>query len=81
MYGTILVPVDGSDPSRTALDHAVGLADEVNATVHVFTVVEPSRSSLTFGTTRLKMSIERSPISSIRLWTATVGSTSRFRVT
>ncbi len=49
MYGTILVPVDGSDPSRTALAHAVRLADEVNATVHVFTVVEPSRSSLTFA--------------------------------
>ena len=49
MYGTILVPVDGSDPSRTALAHAIRLADEVNATVHVLTVVEPSRSSLTFG--------------------------------
>lgn len=49
MYGTVLAPVDGSDPSRTAPAHAVSLADEVNATVHVLTVVEPSRSSLTFG--------------------------------
>jgi len=49
MYGTILVPLDGSDPSRRALAHAVSLADEINATVHVLTVVEPSRSSLTFG--------------------------------
>lgn len=49
MYGTILVPVDGSEPSRRALGHALELADAVGATLHVLAVVEPSRGSLLFG--------------------------------
>jgi nucleotide-binding universal stress UspA family protein len=49
MFETILAPVDGSDPSRRGLTHAMSLGEEVDATVHVLTVVEPSRSSLTFG--------------------------------
>lgn len=49
MYQTILVPIDGSDPSRSALAHAINVADELNATVHVLAVVEPSRSLLAFS--------------------------------
>lgn len=49
MYQTILAPVDGSESSCAALEHAIAVANELNATVHVLTVVEPSRSLLSFG--------------------------------
>ena len=48
MYRTILVPVDGSEVSRTALSHAVGIAEGSGATVHTLAVVEPSGSRLGF---------------------------------
>lgn len=48
MYDTILVPVDGSDLSQRALEHAYGLASAVDATVHVLTVVEPPANRLAF---------------------------------
>jgi nucleotide-binding universal stress UspA family protein len=40
MYGTILVPTDGSDASMVAVDEAVELADRLGGTVHVLSVVE-----------------------------------------
>lgn len=47
MYDSILVPVDGSDPSDAAVDHARGLASEQDATVHVLHAVEhPERGAL-----------------------------------
>ena len=42
MYETILFPTDGSDRSETALAHAVDLAKQYDATVHVQYVVESS---------------------------------------
>ena len=48
MYRTILVPVDGSEVSRRALEHAVGIAEGSGATVHALAVVEPTGSRLGF---------------------------------
>ena len=48
MYDTILVATDGSDAASAALEHALDLAAEVGASVHVVTVVDPN-SSLRFG--------------------------------
>jgi nucleotide-binding universal stress UspA family protein len=42
MYGTILVPTDGSRGSSVASDHALELADEHGATVHALHVVSPA---------------------------------------
>jgi nucleotide-binding universal stress UspA family protein len=43
MYGTILVPTDGSDASMAAVDEAVDLADRLDSTVHVLSVVEQAQ--------------------------------------
>ena len=48
MYDTILVGVDGSDESHTALEHAFDLAEAVGATVHVLTVVDTA-NPIQFG--------------------------------
>jgi nucleotide-binding universal stress UspA family protein len=48
MYRTILVPVDGSETSHSALRQAITIADAVGATVRVFTVIEPG-NPLAFG--------------------------------
>lgn len=40
MYRTILVPTDGSDPARAALDRAVDLARTYDANIHVLYVVD-----------------------------------------
>jgi nucleotide-binding universal stress UspA family protein len=40
MYDTILVPTDGSDPSREAADHAVDIASQYGAAVHGLFVVD-----------------------------------------
>lgn len=40
MYDSILVPVDGSDPSDAAIEHARGIAQDQDATVHVVHAVE-----------------------------------------
>jgi nucleotide-binding universal stress UspA family protein len=37
---SILVPVDGSDPSLAALDHAVSLAQDYDATIEVLHVIQ-----------------------------------------
>jgi nucleotide-binding universal stress UspA family protein len=49
MYDRILVPLDGSDASTAVLRHAVSIATDTDATVHILTVVEPERSPLAFG--------------------------------
>ncbi|MWV41199.1 universal stress protein [Natrialba sp. INN-245] len=41
VYATILVPVDGSDESRAAIEPAVGIARAVVGTVHALSVREP----------------------------------------
>jgi nucleotide-binding universal stress UspA family protein len=40
MYDTILVPTDGSDGARRAVEHAALVAGAVDATLHVVTVVD-----------------------------------------
>ncbi|WP_436935826.1 universal stress protein [Halovenus marina] len=40
MYDDILLPTDGSTATVQALDHAVTIADDQNATVHVLYVVD-----------------------------------------
>lgn len=40
MYEEIVVPTDGSDPSMAAVDQAVELAEEFDATVHFLYVVD-----------------------------------------
>lgn len=39
-YDEILVPTDGSDAATNAVDHALGLAEAVDATVHALNVVD-----------------------------------------
>lgn len=39
MYDTILIPTDGSDDSRPAIDHGLALADRLGASVHGLSVV------------------------------------------
>lgn len=41
MYDTILVPTDGSEQARAAIDEALELAATSEATVHALYVVEP----------------------------------------
>lgn len=40
MYETILIPTDGSDTAREAAEHAIDLAADSGATVHVLYVIE-----------------------------------------
>ncbi|MFB6090444.1 MAG: universal stress protein [Halobellus sp.] len=47
MYQTILVPTDGSEQAESALDHAVGLAREHDATLHLLYVADSNRDSVT----------------------------------
>ena len=42
MYDEILVPTDGSDTSRRAIEHAVDLASKYGARVHALYVVDQS---------------------------------------
>lgn len=39
-YDRILVPTDGSDPATLAVEHAVAVADAVDATIHALGVVD-----------------------------------------
>ncbi|SEP30766.1 Nucleotide-binding universal stress protein, UspA family [Halogranum amylolyticum] len=45
MYDRILVPTDGSETATRAVDHAVDLAATYGATLHVLSVVDPTRFS------------------------------------
>ena len=42
MYDMILVPTDGSEPAGAAVDHAIDLAANSGATLHVLSVVDSS---------------------------------------
>ncbi|MFW5977688.1 MAG: universal stress protein [Halohasta sp.] len=51
MYDRILVPVDGSDPAKAALDHALDIASEHGATVDAIHVADTNvPSQTTIGT-------------------------------
>ncbi|EJN58208.1 Nucleotide-binding universal stress protein, UspA family [Halogranum rubrum] len=45
MYDNILVPTDGSDTAAKAVEHAIDLAEQYGATLHVLSVVDPTRFS------------------------------------
>ena len=45
MYDRILVPTDGSETAAKAVEHAVDLAEQYDATLHVLSVVDPTRFS------------------------------------
>ncbi|TQQ79898.1 universal stress protein [Halonotius terrestris] len=46
----VIVPVDGSDESRTAVEYAVGVADRYDATVHaVYVLGEPTVRGMDSG--------------------------------
>ncbi|WP_254530425.1 universal stress protein [Natrinema gelatinilyticum] len=47
MLARILVPIDGSDPSNAALGHALDIAAERGATVHLLNVTDTNQPSLT----------------------------------
>ena len=49
MYDTILVPVDGSEPSTAAIEHARNLAQHESATVHVIHAIEMRSPGVTMG--------------------------------
>jgi nucleotide-binding universal stress UspA family protein len=40
MYDTILVPVDGSEQSERAVDHAIAIAEQFKSTVHALYVID-----------------------------------------
>ncbi len=46
MYEKILLPIDGSDSSRRASEHAISIIDTNNSTVTVLFVLEPQYPSL-----------------------------------
>lgn len=54
MYDTILVATDGSQQARAALEHALNLAESVDATVYVVTVVEASGSPMRFDASEVE---------------------------
>ncbi|SFS81183.1 universal stress protein [Halostagnicola kamekurae] len=39
MYETLLIPTDGSEESRAAIDHGIALAERLEATVHALSIV------------------------------------------
>ncbi|GAD53664.1 universal stress protein [Halarchaeum acidiphilum MH1-52-1] len=41
MYDSVLVPIDGSDVSEEAFEHAIGLAKQYGATLHIVHTVDP----------------------------------------
>ncbi|WP_339104462.1 universal stress protein [Haloterrigena salinisoli] len=49
MYDRILVPTDGSETAKAAVDHAVDLAEQYGADVHTLYVVDTDSMSLTLG--------------------------------
>lgn len=49
MYEHILVPTDGSDTARTAVEHAIDLASKYDATVHALYVVDVDATSYSLG--------------------------------
>ncbi|RXK48544.1 universal stress protein [Halorientalis pallida] len=49
-YDTILVPTDGSEGALAAAEHAIGLAERYDATIHVLAVVDVDDVALTTPT-------------------------------
>ena len=49
MYDTILAAIDDSESARETLAYAIGLADRLDASLHVLTVVDASRNPMKFG--------------------------------
>ena len=49
MYEHILVPTDGSDTARQAVDQAVDIAERYGATVHALYVVDVDATSYSLG--------------------------------
>lgn len=45
MYQDVLVPTDGSEAAHKAVEHAVGIADGLGATVHALSVIPGSGTS------------------------------------
>ncbi len=45
MYEHVLIPSDGSETSRRAIEHGVALASETGGTVHGLSVIESSGST------------------------------------
>ena len=50
MYDHILIPTDGSETSRHAVDQAVDIASKYDSTVHVLYVVDVDATSYSLGT-------------------------------
>lgn len=50
MYDDILVPTDGSETARAAIEQAVDLADQYDATVHALYVVDVDAVNYSLGT-------------------------------
>lgn len=44
MFDRVLIPTDGSDPARAAVEMAIGLADVHGATLHVLFIVDQPTS-------------------------------------
>lgn len=40
MYETVLLPTDGSEAAAAAIDHAIAIADQFGAELHVISVLE-----------------------------------------
>jgi nucleotide-binding universal stress UspA family protein len=47
MYDDILFPTDGSDPAESALEYALQIASEHEATIHILNVADTGRDSVT----------------------------------
>jgi nucleotide-binding universal stress UspA family protein len=54
MYDNILVPTDGSETARSAVDQAVDLAAKYDATVHALFVFDVDATSLALGTEQVE---------------------------
>ncbi|MFC7249544.1 universal stress protein [Halomicroarcula sp. GCM10025324] len=57
-FSSILVPTDGSRCARTAVDHAIELADLTGATLHLLNVVNPAAIYGDVDTARILDSLE-----------------------
>ncbi len=53
MYTNILVPTDGSEAARNAVEQAVDIASKYDATVHALYVVDVDATSYSLGTEQL----------------------------
>ncbi|MGB9965542.1 universal stress protein [Halobacterium sp. CBA1126] len=54
MYDNILVPTDGSETARSAVDQAVDLAEKYDATVHALYVFDVDATNLALGTEQVE---------------------------